>query len=177
VLPVLTTSTPISLMHCHTSQLARSRTTRDLIAENDRLKHELGLPFEMPHSTPVDNSMVIGRYTYCIDQFSNKIWWCVMDVYNTKRVLGGQSCCSSHGIATMGTDHFLICFKATANKDVLLALRNWENHWKRGQTELTLLRSCPSLLSQGRDLWPSQMEKRMKSKRAPETRSHVREMY
>jgi len=44
-----------------------------------------------------------------------------MDVYNTKSVLGSQSRCSSHSIASVSPDHFLICFEATAKKEFLVS--------------------------------------------------------
>jgi hypothetical protein len=53
---------------------------------------------------------------YRIDQFPNKGWWCVMNIYNTKCILSSQSSCSSHSIASMCPDNFLICFKAPANQ-------------------------------------------------------------
>jgi hypothetical protein len=46
-----------------------------------------------------------------INQLPNKIRWRVMNINDSKSVLGSQSRSNSHSMAPMSCDHFLICLQ------------------------------------------------------------------
>lgn len=63
---------------------------------------------------------------YCIDQFSNKRWRSVVYIYYAEGVLGSQGRRSSHSIASMSPDHFLICLETPANQNMQVSSSDFE---------------------------------------------------